>query len=524
MEGLGGEVEGRARGRANSDFGRNRKDARAADAGDTIFGMMYRPLALVLLGGCAQLAGIEETSGDGRVGVSLSVERVSIGTTVVRAPQDLSANTATYLVADQADPDAVTRVEAIQSEPGLWTAEIFNATPPVLFDLPDNPGPAFERLLALPNRDLLTAFDVFEHASPVVSDPNAMLSVNATLEAPFVSGTFELFIVGTWTVIGLGQPVAMTTTLAPPPFAVSTMSSLTGRPVEQITVDDAPFIMRRVAGTNQLDGLIEITPFAQTGNDALTGTIAPITADRPLSLAIDPAGAAGRFSAVRPAITSALGFSWAVSAAPGHEVGFNTGPLLNAAGALMTDTTVTAMYANPFEARGWRTVLAWSGSGTRTTTPPGQALPVTLRAGMSQLVLDPDAGLSLDFPAGLPEQVSIGGTSLSVDGVQLPVPTGSVEVTAIVDRPTATVYSLEVRELVPNAAVTALEPIRTLLVISRESSFTLPPETFKVGSYYTLRVQTIDGLFPNIATGDLRTRALPFASSFLDSGVFQVMP
>jgi hypothetical protein len=491
--------------------------------GDTIFLMMSRALALVLLGGCAQLAGIEETSGDGRDGVSIAVERVSVGTTVIRAPQDLTGSTARYLVADELDPSGFTRVEALETDAGLWTADIFDATPPVQFDLPDNPGPRFDRLIALPNKDLLTVFDVFEHPNPVASDPNAMLSVNATLEAAFASGTFDMFIVGNWSQIGLPAPAVGALTLTPPPFTVSAMASLTGRPIEAITTDDAAFIMRRIAGTNQLDGLVEIPPFAQTGNDTLAGTFTTIVADRPLTLTIDPTEAAARFSAVRPAI-GAAGFAWELRASPGHEIAANSGPLLHAAGALVADTAVNAMYANPFEPRGWRTVLTWFGNGSRTVTPPGQALAVTLSAGMSQAIVDPTAGLSLDFPAGLPEQVSIAGTSLSIDGVEISAPTGPVEVTAIVDRSTATVYTLEVRELVPNADSTALIAVRTVLAISLTPSFTLPPEIFKVESRYSLRVQTIDGLFPNIAAGDLNTRALPASTAFLDSGVFQVKP
>jgi hypothetical protein len=266
-----------------------------------------------------------------------------------------------------------------------------------------------------------------------------------------------------------------------------------------------------------------VPPFTQTGNDTLSGAFATIVSDRSLSLVINPTAAAGRFSAVRPAI-GGPGFSWNLRASPGHELGFSLGPLLHSANVLAAETAVDAMYANPFEGRGWRTVLTWSGSGTRTTVPPGQELPVTLAAAMTQVFVDPTAGLDLDFPAGLPEQVSIAGTSLSIDGIEISAPTGPVEVTAIVDRTTATIYTVEVRELVPNAANTALIAIRTLLATSLEPSFTLPPEVFKVGSYYSLRVQTTEGLFPNVAAGDLRTRELPVSTAFLDSGVFLVKP
>ena len=156
------------------------------------------PLAVLTLGGCAQLAGIEDTNGDGRVGVSLAIERVSIGTTVVRTPQDLSANTATYLLADAADPALITPVVATETTPGTWSAEIFDVTPPVVFDLPDQPGPVFDRQIALPNRDIVTVFDVLEHPDPVPSVLTDTITVSATLDTPFAGETFELLVIGAW--------------------------------------------------------------------------------------------------------------------------------------------------------------------------------------------------------------------------------------------------------------------------------------------------------------------------------------
>jgi hypothetical protein len=480
--------------------------------------LAYGAFAL-LLGGCAQLAGIDDTSGDGRVGVSLAVERTSIGATIVRTPQDLSASSAVYLVPDEADPALITEVPAVETEPGLWTADVFGPPPPVLFDLPDNPP--FQRLVTVPTRDLLTTFDVLEHPNAVPSDPNAMLGVNVTLDAPFVSGTFDLFVVGTWTAINLGAPVAMTTTLAPPPFPISAMGTLTGRPADAITTDDVPIIYRRQG--NQLDAVLEVTPFAQTGNDTLTGTVTPVALDRTLDLQVDPAAATSRFGTVRPA-NGAPSFSWDLHAAPGAELGFNTGPLLHAAGVTI-ETAVTAAYANPFVARGWQTVLAWNGSSSRSATHPSQlALPATLSAGMSQLIADPQAGLVLDFPAGLPEQISIAGTSLSRDDITLSAFVGPVEIVADVDRTGASLYTLEVRELTPNMANTALEARRTLFVAAPEPRFTLRPTDFEVGKLYTLRIQSIHELFTNASAGDLQTRALPAATAFADSGIFLVVP
>ncbi len=479
------------------------------------------PLVVLTLGGCAQLAGIEDTSGDGRVGVSLAVERVSIGSTVIRAPQDLSASTATYLLADPADPAIVTPVVATETTPGTWTAEIFDATPPVVFDLPDDPGPAFDRQLALPEQDLSFAFDVFEHPDPVVSSPTDTITVSATLDTPFVAETFELLVVGTWTLRGLEAPAAMGTTLAPPPFEIQTMTSLSGRPQERITPADTVLLLRRSGIT--LNGAIEVPPFDQAATNTLMGAFTTLALDQTLALAIDPISATTRLSAVRPAITAGPVFSWNLHASPAAEVGENLGPLLTAGIAAMTDTTVSAAYANPF-AKGWPAVLSWTAGGSRTLTPDGQVLPVTLGAEMQQLVADPAEGLTLDFPAGVPEQISFGTQSLSLDNVQVPQPTAPVEISVIVNGSNATLFMLDVRELVPNATNDALVPTRRFLAISLEPTFVVQPEVFVVGKLYSLRVQTISGLYSNLAAGDLNTRALPVAKAFVDSGVFRVMP
>ena len=105
---------------------------------------------------------------------------------------------------------------------------------------------------------------------------------------------------------------------------------------------------------------------------------------------------------------------------------------------------------------------------------------------------------------------------------ELPPGVAPVEITMVVDP--ATLYSLEVRELVPNAAATALEPRLILSAVSDTPSFTIQPEVFEAGKLYSLRVRTIDGLFTDVATGDLRTSSLPFATAFVDVGIFRVAP
>ncbi|MEO8706420.1 MAG: hypothetical protein ABI867_40695 [Kofleriaceae bacterium] len=482
--------------------------------------MRWCAVPIVLLAGCAQLAGIEDTSGDGRVGVSLGFERISIGSTIVRAPQDISGNTATYLIEDAADPSGLVRIPAPPSSIDTWSAEIFDATPPVLFDLPDGPDP-LPRIFDFPNKAVLGAFAVLEHPDPIPVAPDSLLTVNVALDTAYTSENLLLFTAGSWNQRGLEAPVVGALAVAPPPFQMLSMTSLTGRPHEKITGDDTVLVLRSIGA--QLNGFAEIPAFTQTGNDTLTGTMVTVATDRTLDVVIDPTGAAARFAAARPAVPT-LSFAWGLRAAPGFELNVDIGPTLHGAGALVTDTAITAAYANPFESHGWRTLFTWSTAATRTFTPVGQALVVTLNSGMFQRDIDPLAGAVMDLPAGLPEVITLDGTPLSTDGTSFATPAQAVEVTFLTDRADATIYQLQLFEIVPNADATALILSIRFAAAGLQRRFVLPPELFVTGSSYTLRAISVAGGFPNVATGDVRARSLPVAVSFLDSGVFTVTP
>jgi hypothetical protein len=481
-------------------------------------GRSSRVAVVLALGGCAQLAGLDETSGDGRIPVSLGFERVSVGVTVERAPLDLGDLPATYLVIDPAEPGGLRRIAA---EPAgdTWTAELFEPAP-VVFELPElTPIP---RMFDLPARTLLGGFAQLERPDAAPVAPEAVLSVTLTLDVPYGGEGLQLFTVGSWNVRGLEPPPIGEVVHAVPPFQVQTMASLSGRPHDRITTADAVYVLRHAGAT--LNGIGEVAPFDQTGDDVLSAQVTTIALDRTLDVAIDPSAAALRFTAARPAVP-ALGFSWTLRAAPGHEVAIDQGPQLAAAGVGLEETTIAASYGNPFEARGWRGVLLWSATASRTFVPAGQSAGVTLSAGLFQRELDPAAGVVLDLPAGLPELIRLDGRSLSIDGaVTIARPDRPLEVTVVTDRDSATLHELEVHELVPSADGTAILRTRTFVATTLEPRFLLPPELFEPGKAYTLRAIAIAGGFPNAADGDLRARALPIAVGFLDSGVFEVAP
>src|SRR5215813_2600670 len=99
---------------------------------------------LVSLGGCAQLFGIDDTTGPTGgddappPATTLAYTRISIGANAVRAPLDVTANTATYIPPDATDPSGIRRVPTTLVGTNEWTAPL-TAAAPVFFDLPDFP-------------------------------------------------------------------------------------------------------------------------------------------------------------------------------------------------------------------------------------------------------------------------------------------------------------------------------------------------------------------------------------------------
>jgi hypothetical protein len=232
---------------------------------------------------------------------------------------------------------------------------------------------------------------------------------------------------------------------------------------------------------------------------------------------------------VRPTVAG-LAMHWNVVAAPGYRFGFNAGPSLQS-GVLQVDQLgVTATYGNPFvPAHDWNPLFTLATLETRTYTPPA-GLPVTLFAGMDEILdlspgVAPAPGFPLSLEAGLPVTISLDGKLLLTDGaLTITKPTRLVEVTFVTDRPTATLFSLQVFDLLPNAAGKALEFHQVLAAASSEAKFEIPPAILEAGHTYTLRVVCTAGGFPAILDGDLQTRQLPASEAFLDSAVFTVTP
>ena len=92
------------------------------------------------------------------------------------------------------------------------------------------------------------------------------------------------------------------------------------------------------------------------------------------------------------------------------------------------------------------------------------------------------------------------------------------------DRTTNTLYGLQIHDLVPNMAGTAVEVRVVFVGTSNEPRFNVPPDIFQADHQYSIRALTTLNGHPGAGTGNFVDRELPLAQSFLDSAVFKVMP
>jgi hypothetical protein len=484
--------------------------------------------AALLASGCAQIAGIDITSQADEPEVSsLELYRTSIGAALTTTPLDLTSLNATYLVANPDAADGFDRITATidPMTPNKWIATVADGTtPPIMFTLPDYPEPV-PRIYALPYSDLLATFRVYEHPNPQPAIDPATLTVQATLPTPYAATeSFQLLVVGTWNSRGFSGtmevPVVGATAFGPVPFAYTTTQRQTNRPYEAITTADSTLLLRYV-GT-RLTGVMEGTPFDQTGTDTVTGTMSAVAATETLSATLNNMTVAARYTPLRPAMPAPT-MSWSLVAAPGFASANLNGPRLNSDTILAADpSAISIPYGNPFAAKGWQTAFAWSTGSSRQYTPPGAPGPATLTAGLSQYAT-PSPDMTLDLPAGLPELIELDETPLSSDGVTIPKPIKALTASFTVPpAPMNTLYQLILYELVVNGAGTGLDHKHVLSITSDVAEFLIPPEFFQSGRFYTLRAQTLAGGHPGLAEGDLQMRALPFATGYMDSGVVVV--
>ncbi|MEO8552923.1 MAG: hypothetical protein ABI678_23265 [Kofleriaceae bacterium] len=475
-----------------------------------------KSLFLLLLPGCAQLFGLDDTTGPTTdapgPGAHVTIQHESIGATVVDAPAD--GTTVTFHVPDAAG--GFQQVAATLVSRGVWDGDLPDGIHPMV----DFQVDGVRHLWAFPTRDLHVVSALLEHPDPQPAPSPASLTLNVAVD---VAGgeSFTLYTVGAWSAQGLvnpGMAAALTQVVD------YEMSTPIGGPLVKIIPADAVLILRRqldiASGTYPLDGVFQTT-VAQTGDDTLAGSLNTTAIDKMVTATVTPNALATRYTAVRPAV-SGLAMGVAVVASPGFTRGNINGPTLNDRGIAMTDTSITLPYGNPFASLGWNELVYFNSYESRSVTVTGAMTAFSLDAG-EQTFTTPSANLAFDLPAGLPETISLESTPLTTDNMTVALdPTKYAHVTMVNDRPSATFVSAQVLEVTVDAAGTPALKLVIEIAASDPAALVLPPNTLVVGHTYTIAAITHQGGFPNLATGDLATTAPPFHVAHNYSGVFTV--
>jgi hypothetical protein len=477
--------------------------------------------ALVAGTGCAQLFGLDNTTGgDASVDVTtLQVQRVSIGASVIKSPQDLSAQTAQFLTEDG------TKVDGTLVGTDTFSAPLLG-TPAVMFTLPDMFVP--RRLLALPSRAQKQIYAVYEHPGTQAPLPSSQIALSVTLPTAVVAGqSFVVQSIGAWMQGAVTTPLADgTVSTISQTLDYSTFTSMTGGAKARISMSDVTLFLRYTGTT--LSGVLQ-AQFDQTdGADGMSGTMTAVAADQTATATLDSAGYATRFSAVRPAVTT-YASSWRVNAAPGWSVNSDVGVRLDSGTNGAAATMFTAMYGNPFESLDWKAVVAVGAQQSRVFAYTENAMTanITLLASLAQYGL-PSQVTSVTMPAGLATTIRADQNLLTNDGASVKLDlTKPVEVDAIIDMPSNTLYEMTLTELGLDITGTAPVVTRKIVLDAQTTStgmpvFKVPPELFTVGKSYVITVRIYKGGFTDPTSGDLTAVSLPFASSSVDSAVFKV--
>lgn len=485
---------------------------------------MWRTLSLTVgllsLTGCAQIFGLDETSASdaNADAITLTLGRASIGATVTMNPLDVSMLSATWLADDGAG--GYQRIPGSVSAPGTFTAPIMDGAPPVQFTLPDMNG---DRIWATGARAQKGYFVAFEHPGPEAPLPNSAVVVNATLPTPSALGeTFRVEIIGAWMRAGLMTPATTGATVVGETLQYSAFTPMAGNAPARFTSADVVLVLRYSG--SQLSGVLQKQLDQTDGMDMVDGAMTAVsTTESSLMATIDPTALMTRYSAVQPSLTSTLAQSYFVRAAPGASVGQPQGTVLVSGSPMPTDTAITASFGNPFTSLGWKSVVDYATSMSRTymiDMTHSVSLSATLRT-IAEVGADP---LTFDSPAGLPVTVQINATPLTTDGTAVMLdPTKPVVVDATLDAPQNSAYAARLVELDASGASVTRTSIAEM-VVTGTPHFVFPPELFVAGHMYYVQVTSYQGGFDGAASGDLQTVTLPYSIGTLDSGVFTVMP
>jgi hypothetical protein len=499
-------------------------------------------VATCALAGCAQLLGLDTTTGGGSAvapdappgTVNLEVTRMSIGASVTTAPEDLTGlAVANWLVPDPTDSTQLVRVPGAQVGTDTWEATIATGTPPVEFTLgSDYPAP-YRRLVALQQRNYKFLEAIYEHPDPVaIPSPPDSFTVSMTLVDPYATGdSFYVEAMGGWGYHPFGAAelpapdMGLTAISAPETYepydGTNGFVPWSGRPLNAITTADTligvHYRANALLEAGEFPAFAEGSAMASSISETMVGVVTA-----PLAVTVDPATVNTRLQATRPA-GAGVGETWYVVAAPGYATASGLGPQLNAAGVAVTDPgSITAPYGNPFASRGWNAMFEWVSQNNRSVALTGGGAAYVATSGGLQDYAEVSSGLTLSTPAPLPITISVNGTALVADNMTLPIDL-TKPVTLALDQDTngsPTFYQFNVYNLVLDATTMAWNANVAYVALSSTSSVTIPNDVLQDGQVYMIRGHCILGGFPGLPTGDFTQRQLPYSVGYLDGGIF----
>jgi hypothetical protein len=130
---------------------------------------------------------------------------------------------------------------------------------------------------------------------------------------------------------------------------------------------------------------------------------------------------------------------------------------------------------------------------------------------------------TLDFPAALPQTISIDNQPLSTDGMTAMIdPTMPATISVVADTQNTILYAATLYELLAASPTTEQLQYVVAVLTNDPSTLELPSNVLVAGHTYTLQVTCYSDGFSGAATGDLVTSSPPFDSASTFSGVFTV--
>jgi len=497
----------------------------------------------VVVAGCAQILGLDNTSGPGMQvtpdappgTVNLHVVRRSIGATVVDNPADLTGlPMARWLVDDGAG--GYTSVAATLLGTDTWEGAIPTGTPAIEFTMGSDYPDEYRRMVAIPQRDIKYLYGIDEHPDPQpIPSPAESFTATMSLTSAYATGdSFYIEAMGGWGYHGftgaeLPAPDMGAVTVSAGetygPYNGTTGAGFvawSGRPLNAITMADT-LVGLHYRG-NQLFEAGEFPAFAEPGAPATITTSMNAVTTAPLAVTVHPTAVTTRLGATRPA-GATVSLSWAVVAAPGYQTANGIGPTLNSGTpAAGSDVAITAPYGNPFASRNWPAMFEWVSSNARSVTITGGGTAYSAISGGLQDFSMVSSGLDLATPAPLPITISINGTALVTDNMTIALdPTKTV--TLALDQDTndpVTIYQFNVYNMVLDPMTNAWTTHIVYVVSSATKSIAIPSDVFVAGKTYMVRGHCIVNGYPGLPQGDFTQRQLPMSLGYLDGGIFSV--